>query len=352
MPGAPRPAPLTIRRPDDWHVHFRDGAMMQTVVPYTARQFGRAIAMPNLVPPVTTAAEAMAYRDRIRAAVPDGVTFEPLMVAYLTDGTDPAEISRGHAAGAWVAAKLYPAKATTNSHHGVTDIARIMPVLAEMARIGMPLLVHGEVTDGAVDIFDREAAFLDTVLAPLLDALPDLKVVLEHVTTAEAVAFVQARPRNLAATITAHHLIFNRNAMFQGGMRPHYYCLPVAKREHHRLALRVAATSGDPRFFLGTDSAPHLASAKESACGCAGLFTAPVALEAYLQVFAEEGALERFEGFASLHGPAFYGLPPNEERVTLRPGRRRVAEAIPAAGQHLVPFLAGEDVDWEIETIS
>jgi dihydroorotase len=339
---------LTIRRPDDWHVHFRDGEMMRTVVPYTARQFARGIAMPNLVPPVTTADEADAYRERIRSAVPDEVRFEPLMVAYLTDATDPAEIRKGFERGSWVAAKLYPAKATTNSHHGVTDVQRILPVLREMAAIGMPLLVHGEVTDSHVDIFDREAVFLTGVLDPLLAALPDLKVVLEHVTTAEAVAFVEARPRNLAATITAHHLVFNRNAMFQGGIRPHFYCLPVAKRESHRLALRRAATSGDPRFFLGTDSAPHLARAKEAACGCAGLFTAPAALETYLQVFAEEGALDRFEGFASLHGPAFYGLPVNEERITLHPGRRRVAEVISAADQHLVPFLAGEDVLWEI----
>lgn len=339
---------LTIRRPDDWHVHFRDGAMMQAVVPFTAAQFARGIAMPNLVPPVTTAAEANAYRDRILSAVPAGVKFEPLMVAYLTDGIDPAELRKGFETKAWVAAKLYPAKATTNSAHGVTDIKKILPALAEMAKIGMPLLIHGEVTDQDVDLFDREAVFLTEILAPLVEALPDLKIVLEHATTEEAVNFVLSRRKNMGCTITAHHLAFNRNAIFQGGIRPHFYCLPIAKREKHRLALRAAATSGDPRFFLGTDSAPHLAKAKEAACGCAGLFTAPAALEAYIQVFEEEGKLENFEAFASINGPTFYGLPLNEDRITLRSGKRFIAETIPAADQHLVPYLAGESVRWEI----
>lgn len=346
------PLSLTIRRPDDWHVHLRDGDMLSAVVPHTANSFARAIVMPNLVPPLTTRAAVAAYRDRIRAAVPKGVSFEPLMTAYLTDAITPDEIAAGFAEKIWVAAKLYPAKATTNSDFGVTSINGIMPVLERMADIGMPLLVHGEVTDQHVDIFDRESMFIDTVLALLCDRLPDLKIVFEHVTTADAVAFVKSRPQNVAATITAHHLHINRNAMFQGGIRPHFYCLPVAKREIHRLALRDAATSGDPRFFLGTDSAPHLARDKESACGCAGLFTAPSALAAYLQVFEEEGALDRFEGFASLHGPAFYGLPINVQKVTLArvsDGQaERVAAEIVARDQHIVPFWAGQALPWRI----
>jgi dihydroorotase len=352
MTPANASASLTIRRPDDWHVHFRDGDMLSAVVPYTARAFGRAIVMPNLAPPLTARAEVRAYRDRIKAAVPKGVIFEPLMTAYLTDTITPAEIAAGFADKTWVAAKLYPAKATTNSDFGVSSVRAVLPVLEKMAEIGMPLLVHGEVTDPSVDIFDRESLFIDTVLALLCDRLPELKIVFEHVTTADAVAFVKSRPQNVAATITAHHLHINRNAMFQGGMRPHFYCLPVAKREIHRLALRDAATSGDPRFFLGTDSAPHLARDKESACGCAGLFTAPSALAAYLQVFEDESALDRFEGFASLHGPAFYGVPINETRVTLQrtqPERaERVAAQISARDQHIIPFWAGEALLWEM----
>lgn len=349
--ATPQPS-LTIRRPDDWHVHLRDGEMLATVVPHTARAFARAIVMPNLVPPLTTRAATIAYRDRIRAAVPKGVAFEPLMTAYLTDAISPQEIAAGFAEKIWVAAKLYPAKATTNSDFGVTSVNAIMPVLETMAKIGMPLLVHGEVTDTHVDIFDRESLFIDTVLALLCDRLPELKIVFEHVTTADAVAFVKSRPQNVAATITAHHLHINRNAMFQGGIRPHFYCLPVAKREIHRLALRDAATSGDPRFFLGTDSAPHLARDKESACGCAGLFTAPAALAAYLQVFEEESALDRFEGFASLHGPAFYGLPINSDKITLEkadPARaERVAAEIAARDQHIIPFWAGQPLPWRL----
>ncbi len=346
------PDRLVLRRPDDWHVHLRDGAMLHTVLPYTARSFARAIVMPNLVPPITTVAAAEAYRARIIAAVPAGLRFTPLMVAYLTDDIDAAEIATGFRDGVWVAAKLYPARATTNSHFGVTDIARIMPVLERMAAIGMPLLVHGEVTDTEVDIFDREKAFVDGILAPLHARLPELKIVFEHITTRQAVEFVRASPRNLAATITAHHLMINRNAMFDGGIRPHFYCLPVAKREEHRLALRAAAVSGDARFFLGTDSAPHRTIDKESACGCAGLFTAPAALSAYAQVFEEEGALDRLEAFASLNGPAFYGLPVNEERIALVRQGRLAAEAVPdriaVAGEaaEILPFLAAQPLRW------
>jgi dihydroorotase len=335
---------ITIRRPDDWHVHFRDGAMMQAVLPHTARQFARAIVMPNLVPPVTTAAAADAYAARIRAALPPGSDFTPLMTCYLTDDADPAEIERGFRAGSFAAVKLYPARATTNSAHGVTDLARVEKVLERMARIGMPLLVHGEVTDPEVDIFDRERVFLERVLTPLVERLPELKIVLEHVTTEEAVHFVEAAPSTVAATITAHHLVINRNAIFAGGIRPHLYCLPIAKRERHRRALRRAAISGPGRFFLGTDTAPHPVKDKESACGCAGIFTAPAALETYAQVFAEEHALDRFEAFASLNGPAFYGLPANESRVTL------VAEkwTVPARVGEVEPFLAGTEIGWRL----
>ena len=340
---------LTIRRPDDWHLHLRDGAMLAAVLPFTARQFGRAIVMPNLVPPVTTVAAARAYEAHIRAALPPASRFTPLMTCYLTDGLDKAELERGWGERVFAAAKLYPAKATTNSEHGVTDIGKIRPVLETMARLGMPLLVHGEVVDPAVDIFDREAVFIERVLAPLLRDLPGLRVVFEHVTTAEAVAFVESIPENLAATITAHHLVINRNALFQGGLRPHAYCLPVAKRERHRLALRRAAVSGDPRFFLGTDSAPHPARDKETACGCAGIFSAPAALETYLTVFDQEGALDRFEGFAALHGAAFYKLPPNQDRVSLSRRAWTVPATIEAAGGHLVPFHAGERLAWQLD---
>jgi dihydroorotase len=339
------PETITITRPDDWHVHLRDGDMLRTVAPLTARQFGRAIVMPNLVPPVTTTAAALAYRDRILAAVPDGSDFTPLMTCYLTDAADAGEIARGYESGVFAAVKLYPAHATTNSAHGVTDLDRVMPVLERMAGLGMPLLVHGEVTDPEVDVFDREAVFIDRVLDPLRRRLSELRIVLEHITTAEAVDYVRAGGANLAATITAHHLIINRNAIFHGGIRPHLYCLPIAKREQHRLALRRAATSGEAGFFLGSDSAPHAIAAKEAACGCAGIFTAACALELYAEVFAEEGALDRLEAFASLNGPAFYRLPVNRTRVTLR----RAALEVPAAIGEVVPFRAGETLGWKLD---
>jgi dihydroorotase len=335
---------LTIRRPDDWHVHLRDGAMLDAVARFTATQFARAIVMPNLSPPVTTAAEGTAYRDRIRGAVPAGLDFTPLIVAYLTDNSDPDELARGHSEGVFTAAKLYPAHATTGSAHGVTDIAKIMPVLERMAEIGMPLLIHGEVTDHDVDIFDREAAFIERTLAGLVRDLPTLKIVFEHITTAEAVDFVRAAPANVAATITPQHLHINRNAMLVGGIRPHAYCLPVAKREQHRLAVRAAAVSGSPKFFLGTDSAPHAVHTKEAACGCAGIFNAPYALESYVTVFDEEGALDRFEGFASEHGPNFYGLPLNGGTITLERG----ATVVPDRCGEVVPFHAGETLGWRI----
>jgi len=339
---------LTIRRPDDWHVHLRDGAMLEAVAPYTARQFARAIVMPNLAPPVTTAAAAAAYRDRILAALPAGSDFTPLMTLYLTDDSDPDEIMRGHGEGVVTACKLYPAHATTNAAHGVTDIARIAPVLEAMQRIGMPLLIHGEVTDRAVDIFDREAVFIERVLAPLICDFPALKVVLEHITTAEAADFVAASGPLVAATITPQHLHINRNAMFDGGLRPHAYCLPVAKREMHRRAVRAAATSGSPQFFLGTDSAPHSAARKEAACGCAGIFNAPFALESYAAVFDEDDVLDRLQGFASEHGPRFYGLPLNEGVVTLERVPVMVPERIAVGDDALVPFHAGERLAWRI----
>ena len=329
---------ITLRRPDDWHLHLRDGDMLRAVLPYSARVFGRAIVMPNLVPPVTTAAAAASYRERILAALPAGASFVPLMTCYLTDETDADDLARGHADGVFAAAKLYPAGATTNSASGVTDVARIGDVLARMAEIGMPLLVHGEVTDPAVDIFDREKVFIERVLAPTMERLPSLRVVFEHVTTAEAVEFVRRAGDNLGATITPHHLVINRNALFAGGIRPHMYCLPVAKRERHRLALREAATSGEASFFLGTDSAPHPVSAKETDCGCAGIFNAPSALETYAQVFDEEGALDRLEAFASLNGPTFYGLSPNEERVTLARGARPADARVAAGPEQVQPF--------------
>jgi dihydroorotase len=340
------PATLTIRRPDDWHVHLRDGAMLSAVAPYTARQFARAIVMPNLSPPITTIAAAEAYRARIVAAAGPG--FTPLMTCYLTDGIDGAMLAEGHAAGVFTAAKLYPAHATTGAAHGVTDVAHIRPALEAMQRAGMPLLVHGEVTDGDVDIFDREAVFIDRVLAPLLRDFPALGVVFEHITTADAAAFVDSAGPNVAATITPQHLHINRNALFAGGLRPHAYCLPVAKREEHRLALRRAATSGSPKFFLGTDTAPHAVSAKEAACGCAGIFNAPFALESYVTVFDQEHALDKFEGFASLHGPAFYGLPVNAETVTLERGETVVPDVIDAGGTPIVPFHAGETLGWRL----
>jgi dihydroorotase len=340
---------ITLRRPDDWHVHFRDGDMLRAVLPWTARQFARAIVMPNLVPPVTDVAAARAYRGRILAALPEGAAFAPLMTCYLTDTTDLGEVARGYEAGVFAAVKLYPAHATTHSAHGVTDIARVMPVLEHMAFLGMPLLVHGEATDPEVDLFDREAVFIERTLDTLRRRLPELRIVLEHITTEEAVAYVAAGGANLAATITAHHLVINRNAIFQGGIRPHLYCLPIAKREKHRRALRRAAISGDPHFFLGTDSAPHAAPTKETACGCAGIFSAPAALEIYAEVFEEEGALDRLEGFASLHGPAFYRLPANERRITLCRAPSAVPENIGEGDLAVVPFRAGETLRWRLE---
>jgi dihydroorotase len=337
------PTRLILRRPDDWHVHLRDGAMLEAVAPYSARVFARAIVMPNLEMPIATAAMAEAYRERIRAAAPG---FTPLMTCYLTDDADPAELTGGFERGAWAAAKLYPAHATTNSAHGVTDVRTIHPVLEAMQRIGMPLLVHGEVTDPDVDVFDREKAFIERVFTALARDFPGLKMVFEHVTTADAVDFVMAGGPNLAATITPQHLHINRNALFAGGLRPHAYCLPVAKREEHRRAVRRAATSGSPQFFLGTDSAPHTVEAKQSACGCAGIFNAPFALESYAAVFEEEDALDRLEAFASEHGPRFYGLPLNEGRVALERVETVVPEALEAAGTQVVPFHAGETLRW------
>ncbi|HEV2569022.1 dihydroorotase [Sphingomonas sp.] len=331
---------LTIRRPDDWHVHLRDGAMLEAVAPYTARQFARAIVMPNLVPPVTSVEAARAYRERIIVAA--GTGFEPLMTCYLTDGASPDELARGHAEGVWVAAKLYPAHATTNSAHGVTDVRNIYPALEAMQRIRMPLLIHGEVTNPEVDIFDREAVFIDRTLAGLVRDFPALKIVFEHITTAEAAQFVAESGPLVGATITPQHLHINRNAILAGGINPHAYCLPVAKREKHRLAVRAAAVSGSPKFFLGTDSAPHAVERKETACGCAGIFNAPFALESYLTVFEEENAVDRFEAFASENGPRFYGLPLNEGTVTLERAEVQVPERV----GDVVPFHAGETLRW------
>jgi dihydroorotase len=352
------PDTVTIRRPDDWHVHLRDGAMLAQVLPFTARQFARAIVMPNLMPPVTGIAAAQAYRERILAALGPhpgpqpgdgaGGEFTPLMTCYLTDTSDPEEVARGFSQGVFAAVKLYPAHATTNSALGVSDLDRVRPVLERMAGIGMPLLVHGEVTDPEIDIFDREAVFIDRVLEPLRRRLPELRIVLEHITTEEAAHYVAAGGANLAATITAHHLVINRNALFVGGIRPHLYCLPIAKRERHRLALRRAATSGDPHFFLGTDSAPHARPTKEAACGCAGVFTAASALELYAEVFADEDALDRLEAFAALNGPAFYRLPPNAARITLRREPWRVPEQIGGGDTAIVPFHAGEIARWRV----
>jgi dihydroorotase len=339
---------ITLRQPDDWHVHLRDGEMLATVLPFTARQFTRAIVMPNLVPPVTSIPAACAYRERIRAALPPDTLFTPLMTCYLTDATDPREVARGWEESVFSAVKLYPVHATTNSASGVNSIDRVMSVLERMAALGMPLLIHGEVTDPEVDVFDREAVFIERVLDPLRRGLPELRIVLEHITTAEAVGYIEAGGANLAATITAHHLVINRNAIFMGGIRPHLYCLPIAKREKHRRALRRAATSGDPRFFLGTDSAPHPISAKETTCGCAGIFTAPCALEIYAEVFEEEGALDRFEAFAALNGPEFYRLPVNEIRTTLRREPLPVPEHIGEGDQVLVPFRSGETLRWRL----
>ncbi len=341
---------ITIRRPDDWHVHLRDGDMLRDVVGYTAGRFARAIVMPNLTPPVTDTASAIAYRDRIIAAVPDGLEFTPLMTCYLTDGTDPDDLARGAGEGVFTAAKLYPANATTNSAHGVTDIANLYPVFERMQAEGVVLCVHGEVTASDVDVFDREAEFIRQYLSRIVSDFPALKVVFEHITTSDAVEFVMSAGDCVAATITPQHLHINRNAMLVGGIRPHAYCLPVAKREQHRLALRRAAVSGSAKFFLGTDSAPHTRDAKESACGCAGIFNAPYAIESYLAVFDQEDALEHFEGFASLHGPAFYGLPVNASTVTLDRAEVAVPDelALPSAGGTIVPFHAGEVLGWKL----
>ena len=342
---------ITLRRPDDWHLHLRDGAMLKGVLPETSRHFARAIIMPNLVPPVVRGDDARAYRDRILAALPDGARFEPLMTLYLTEGTDPEDVRAAAASGLVKAVKLYPAGATTNSHSGVRDIDRVRPVLEVMAEIGLPLCVHGEVTTHDVDIFDREAVFIDTVLDPLRRSLPGLRVVMEHVTTAEGVAYAREGGPDLGATITTHHLIINRNHILVGGIKPHYYCLPVAKREHHRLALRAAAISGEGRFFLGTDSAPHVDALKEHACGCAGCFTATNTMALLAHVFEEEGALDRLEAFCSLNGPAFYRLPANEDRIRLV--KHEAAQTFPAkifteAGPVTV-FDPGFPVRWHVE---
>ncbi|OVE50095.1 dihydroorotase [Chromobacterium violaceum] len=339
---------LTLIRPDDWHLHLRDDAALAAVLPDTCRQMGRAIVMPNLKPPVTTVAAAAAYRERILAARPAGSAFEPLMTLYLTDKTSADEIRKAKGCGFVHGVKLYPAGATTNSDHGVTDIAHAMPALEAMAEVGMPLLVHGEVTDADIDVFDREAVFIERVMKPLLAKLPQLKVVFEHITTREAAEFVAAAPANVAATITAHHLLMNRNALFVGGIRPHHYCLPVLKRELHRQALVKAATSGSAKFFLGTDSAPHAKGAKEAACGCAGMYTANAAIELYAEAFEAAGALDKLEAFASLNGPAFYGLPANGDRIELVKGSWTVPAELPYPGDSLVPLRAGDSVAWRL----
>ena len=339
---------LTLTRPDDWHLHLRDGAALAAVLPDTARQFARAIVMPNLKPPVTTLALAQAYRERILAALPAGMTFEPLMTLYLTDRTTPADIEAAKASGLIHGVKLYPLGATTNSDAGVSSLEACLPVLEKMAEVGMPFLLHGEVTDPEIDIFDREAVFIERTLAPLVARLPSLKVVLVHITTAQAAEFVQAAPANVAATLTAHHLLMNRNAMLVGGMRPHHYCLPVLKRETHRRALLAAATSGSPKFFLGTDSAPHAQHTKEAACGCAGMYTAFAALELYAEAFDSVGALDKLEGFASIHGAAFYGLPRNTGTVTLKKETWIVPDSLPYLDSPLIPLRAGETLRWRM----
>jgi len=339
---------ITIRRPDDWHVHLRDGEMLRTVLPFTAGQFARGIIMPNLVPPVTTVDAAIAYRARILAARPAGSDFEPLMTCYLTDTTSPDEIEKGHSEKVWTAAKLYPAGATTNAHHGVTNIKALRPVLERMERIGMPVLIHGEATDPAIDFFDRESVFMEQSLLPLLRDHQGLKVVVEHVTTAETLDIVRAHAPRVGGTITPHHLIINRTSLFQGGLRPHYYCLPVAKRERHRLALRKAVTSGDSCFFIGTDTAPHLASLKEAACGCAGVFVGATALQTYTQVFDEEGALDRLEKFASLNGANFYGLPVNTGTIQLKRQSVPMPTSIAVDGGDIGVFRGDEALPWSI----
>jgi dihydroorotase len=339
---------LTITRPDDWHVHFRDGEVLSLVVPDTARRFGRAIAMPNLIPPITTTNQALAYRDRIQAAVPESSAFEALMTLYLTDDTSADEILRARACGYVHGVKLYPAGVTTNSAQGVTDLRRTSAALEAMRESGLPLLVHGEVVDQAVDVFDRERVFIERVLGPLLDRFPGLRVVFEHVTTSDAVDFVLQGPDTLVATITAHHLLLNRNALFSGGLRPHYYCLPVLKREKHRQALISAATGGSNKFFLGSDSAPHARLDKESACGCAGIYTAHAAIELYTEVFEAAGRLKKLEDFASLNGPRFYNLPVNTTRITLEKQSWQVPAVLRYADKELVPYGAGERLPWKL----
>ena len=337
---------ITITRPDDWHLHLRDGAIMASVLPHTARQFARAIIMPNLKPPVTTTEQALAYRERILAALPAGVQFEPLMTLYLTDNTTPEEILRAKASGVIHAVKLYPAGATTNSDAGVTDVRKCYGALEAMQQVGMPFLVHGEVTDPDIDIFDREAVFIDRIMTPLRRDMPELKVVFEHITTKEAAQYVSESGPLTAATITAHHLLYNRNELFKGGIRPHYYCLPVLKRETHRLALVQAATSGNARFFLGTDSAPHARDTKEHACGCAGCYTALHAMELYAHAFDQAGALDKLEGFASFLGPAFYGLPRNSGTMTLVRERWTLPAELAMGNATVVPLNGGETIDW------
>ena len=339
---------LTLTHPDDWHLHLRDGDAIRAVLPHSARQFARAIIMPNLRPPVTTTEQALAYRPRILDAIPAGSTFQPLMTLYLTDNTSPAEIVRAKDSNHVVACKLYPAGATTNSDSGVTDVRNIYSVLEMMQAHGLPLLVHGEVTDPEVDVFDREAVFIVRVLMPTIRDFPALKVVLEHITTQDAVEYVRAAPATIAATITAHHLLYNRNAIFQGGIRPHYYCLPILKREHHRQALIRAATSGDPKYFLGTDSAPHPRQGKETACSCAGCYTAHAALELYAEAFESAGALDKLEAFASFHGPDFYGLPRNTKTLTLLRQPTSVPDRFPFGTDTLIPLRAGETVRWRL----
>lgn len=339
---------LTITRPDDWHLHLRDGSVLADVLPHTAAQFARAIVMPNLKPPVTTTAMASAYRDRILAALPDGMTFEPLMVLYLTDNTQPDEIRKAVESGFVHGVKLYPAGATTNSDAGVTDLQRCMPALEMMQKLGLPLLLHGEVTDAEIDVFDREAVFIDRILQPLRKQLPQLKIVFEHITTQEAAHYVRDAEGPIAATITAHHLLYNRNAIFKGGVRPHYYCLPILKREKHRHALMQAAGSGNPRFFLGTDSAPHAKGLKEHACGCAGCYTALHAMELYAQAFEEAGALDKLEAFASFYGADFYGLPRNKDHITLQKQNWVVPEELVMQSATIVPLDAGTTLAWKM----
>ncbi|MAS05748.1 MAG: dihydroorotase [Ahrensia sp.] len=340
---------MTLTRPDDWHLHLRDGKMLEQVVPATARCFRRAIVMPNLKPPVTTVAAAAEYRQRILDALPEGMTFEPLMTLYLTDNTSPDEIRRAAESGFVHAVKYYPAGATTNSDSGVTDLGHARPALEAMQDVDLPLLLHGEVTDPEIDIFDREAVFIERHLQPLVRDFPALRVVLEHVTTRDAVDFVTDAPDRVAATITVHHLLMNRNSMFVGGLRPHHYCLPIIKREEHRRALVGAATGGNPKFFLGTDSAPHPRGAKESDCGCAGVYSAPVALELYAEVFDQVDALGRLEGFASLHGPKFYRLPANRETITLSRDEWQVPDVLGTDAEPLVPLRAGQKLRWRVE---